>query len=117
MIDLDKTLGFYTSALRGVSEAQRVTAHNIANQNTPGFRARTVPFERALQDALGSGDAIGNVQFPVEFEKGLAVKANGNNVDLEHEWMQMERARLLHEVLARKAGGMFGGLLKAIRGR
>ena len=117
MIDLDKTLGFYASALRGVALRQRVTAHNIANQNTPSYRAKEVRFEEALSRALEGGEDVRAVEFPVELSRGLTVKANGNNVDLENEWMQMEKTRLLHEVFARAAGGTFRGLIHAIRGR
>ena len=117
MIDFDKTLGFYQSALRGVVERQRVTAHNIANQNTPGYRAKTVDFRETLARALEQSDDVRGLRFSVEEARGLPVKANGNNVDLEHEWMQMEENRLLHEIFARAAGGTFQGLLRAIRSR
>lgn len=117
MIDLDKTLGFHASALRGIGLRQQVTAHNIANQNTPNYRARTVQFREVLRQAVqGDGDA-GATDFPIELKPGLTTKANGNNVDLEVEWMQIEEDRLLHEIFSRAAGGTIRGLLTAIRGR
>ncbi len=42
-------------ALDGVSLRQRVTADNIANVDTPGFRATSVDFETSLRQAVEGG--------------------------------------------------------------
>ena len=54
MIDVFSTnsLTAIEVALDGVAERQRVTAHNIANVNTPGFRSARVEFESELARAL-----------------------------------------------------------------
>ena len=43
------------SALDGLALRQRVIADNIANVDTPGFRATTVDFESSLQAAIADG--------------------------------------------------------------
>ncbi len=44
------------SALDSVSHRQRMTAQNIANVMTPGYRAQRVHFEDSLASAVQSGD-------------------------------------------------------------
>ncbi len=43
-------------ALDGVALRQRVSADNVANVMTPGFRAQKVEFENALAAAVATGD-------------------------------------------------------------
>ncbi len=43
------------TALDGVSLRQQVTADNIANVDTPGFRATSVDFETSLRQATEDG--------------------------------------------------------------
>ena len=52
----DVTMTALHSALRGLSTRQRVIADNVANIQTPGFRAGRVDFESALGDALANGE-------------------------------------------------------------
>ena len=44
------------SALDGIALRQRVIADNIANVDTPGYRATSVDFETSLRAAIASGD-------------------------------------------------------------
>ena len=72
-----------TAALDGLAQRADVRAHNVANAQTPGFRAQHVNFEDALRDALRRGaperTAATTVASPT------VVNANGNSVDLETE--------------------------------
>ena len=43
------------SALDGLSMRQNVIADNIANVDTPGFRATSVDFENSLRSAIATG--------------------------------------------------------------
>jgi len=64
---------------------QKLVASNIANADTPGYKTQDVDFQDSLQAALGGGK-------PQAIEvSGLAVRNDGNNVDLDRE------ARLLAE--------------------
>jgi flagellar basal-body rod protein FlgB len=51
---LDDMLNFHASALRLRGERQEVLASNIANADTPGFKARDMDFRAALSDAVGA---------------------------------------------------------------
>ena len=117
MIDIDKSLGFYETVLRGVATRQRITAHNIANQNTPGYRSKELRFEEILGDAVKRGSDLRGVEFKARKVGNLPVKANGNDVNLEREWMSMESNKLHHDLFTRAAGSALRGLINAIRSR
>ena len=54
MLDrLNDTLNFQTQALVLRSERQRLIASNIANADTPGYKARDMDFATALREATG----------------------------------------------------------------
>jgi flagellar basal-body rod protein FlgB len=48
---LDQTLGFYEDALRLRAQRQQVLASNIANVDTPNYKAREMDFAKAMQAA------------------------------------------------------------------
>ncbi len=117
MIPSEKSLSLYMRALEGLSLRQRVISHNIANQSTPGFHAKRVDFEDAMQAAIRDGGDARGVEFHVRETGDEGLKADGNNVFLEKEWMLMEKTRLLHQLFSRAVGGTFRTLLQGIRGR
>ncbi|OJF67326.1 flagellar basal-body rod protein FlgB [Alteromonas sp. V450] len=58
-INLDKLVGFHESALKIRTERMEVIAGNLANANTPGYKAKDIDFNRAMQSAMqaSSGSA------------------------------------------------------------
>ena len=56
---LDATMRFHQTALNARAYRQQVIASNIANADTPNFKARDLDFRQALAGALGAkGDAL-----------------------------------------------------------
>jgi len=90
-----------------------VTAGNLANVNTPGYRARELRFEDTFRDALDSGrlgDARKLEARVVESETA-EVKADGNSVHMEREFALMQKNRLLFGVYS----SILQGKLRRIR--
>jgi len=93
------------SALDGVALRQRVTADNIANVDTPGFRASSVDFETQLKTAISDGsftegpgpDSVTATTVPTDTPVG----ANGNNVDLRKETMAAVQSQFQYQILTR----------------
>jgi flagellar basal-body rod protein FlgB len=92
------------SSLNGISFRQRVIADNIANVDTPAFRASTVEFESSLRSAIDSGSAerldsgaVGYTATPTQTPVG----ANGNNVDLRKETMAAMQSVFQYQVVSR----------------
>ena len=67
---LDDMLNFHTQALRIRDQRQQVLASNIANADTPNYKARDLDFKTALQGALQGTSASGGA--------GLATTAPGH---------------------------------------
>jgi len=94
-----------TAALDGLSVRQDVIANNIANVDTPGFRASSVDFESSLASAMGDGDPESTVVSTVATQ--TPVGANGNNVDLRKETMAAMQTVYQYQVLTRATGDRF----------
>jgi flagellar basal-body rod protein FlgB len=108
-----------STALDGVSLRQRVIADNIANVDTPGFRASSVDFETQLQAAIGDGtfadggdDSVGATTSPTDTPVG----ANGNNVDLRKETMAAVQSQFQYQILSRAVNDRFSLVKTAATG-
>ena len=55
------TMNALSSALDGLAARQTAIAQNIANVNTPNYRAKTVSFETALAQSVAAGSGIAGV--------------------------------------------------------
>ena len=99
-------------ALDGVTMRQKVTADNISNVDTPGFRASSVDFESALGAAISDGDLSGGLQ-AVALPTNTPVGANGNNVDLRKETMSAVQSQFQYQLLTRAASDRFS-LVRAV---
>ena len=79
---------------------QRVIANNIANVETPGFRAKDVSFKEEFVKALQSGEMESAFKIePVVFEiNDLAIKNDGNNVNLEKEMVELQKNKMKFDI-------------------
>lgn len=59
---LDETLNFHAQALRVREQRQQVLASNIANADTPHYKARDLDFRATLEDALKGSSAAGGTR-------------------------------------------------------
>lgn len=94
------------SALDGVSLRQRVIADNIANVDTPGYRASSVDFETSLRAAIASGEP-GAALAPEVLPTDTPVGANGNNVDLRKESLSAMQSQYQYQLLTRAVADRF----------
>jgi flagellar basal-body rod protein FlgB len=101
-----------SAALDGLSLRQQVIADNIANVDTPGYRASSVDFESALRAAVDSGRLDGEV-VPVTTATNTPVGANDNNVDLRKETLAAVQSQFQYQVLTRAASDRFD-LVRAV---
>ena len=99
---------------------QQAVSQNVANADTPGYRARdVVPFAEFWQQTAGRSD-----QAPPPRPEDLihpdadpaTVSPDGNTVSLEHEMMRAVSARQQHE-MALGIYSMARDLLRASLGR
>lgn len=87
-----------------LSARQKLVASNIANSDTPGYQTQDIDFQSEFASAInGAPQAVA--------VKGLAVKNDGNNVNLDRE------ARLLSENALRfsVASNLMRGQIQSVR--
>lgn len=123
----------YTSALLqraldGTWQRERAISSNIANSQTPGYKALTVSFEDSL---LKEVDKIEKSQMtPTEIRQGIqdvlqadiatqqdyttSERLDGNNVNLDVENIEMARTQIQYQYLIRSMTDMFSRMRYAI---
>lgn len=102
------------SALRGLSTRQRVIADNVANIQTPNFKAGEVDFETALSGALEAGDTP--TVTPSIARSSAPSRLDGNNVNLDDETIAGLETSMRYELTVRAMSEKFALLRTAIKG-
>ena len=77
------------------TSAAKLSAQNMANVDTPGYRAVNVNFESEMKTAI-TGTEAGKPSLPVhiQFEDGLVARPDGNNVSVDRESLNLAEAQL-----------------------
>jgi flagellar basal-body rod protein FlgB len=114
MLD-DVSIDALQAAMRGLSARQRAISDDIANVDTPFYRAHSVSFEADLKQALDSGDNPLSVT-PTTTLSTAAAGLNGNNVDITAETTQSVNNELAYQLALRAAGDRFSLYRTAISG-
>ena len=127
----DKTLKALTTALNFREMRQELISSNVANANTPGFKAKKLDFEEALARALdvdgqmkmnatdgrhynvGSG-GFNNLEPEIYDNPNGVVSENGNTVDVEAEMAQMAENKLMYDALVQLINKKMGIMKYAI---
>ncbi len=79
MIDrLDDQFRFQQRAMSLRAERQQVLASNIANADTPNYKARDIDFRQALQAAVGGSQAVA-IATPNPLHLGATVTSAGGS--------------------------------------
>ena len=108
-----------------------VIRNNIANIETPNFKSSDIEFEtllaRALQGTgfvgarthpghreIGSFSSIDSVQARLVQRKGLSMRMDGNNVDIESENVKLAQNTLYYNTLVEKMNSELRRLRMAI---
>lgn len=129
-ISFDKALGIHEQALLLRSKRTEVLANNIANVNTPGFKARDIDFHQVLKQQTGNDSSASlarnsplhlsslNSADKVTLSYRVAAQASldGNTVDEQLENAAFARNALDHQASFQFLNGKFMGLMKALRG-
>lgn len=109
-----------------------VTAQNIANVDTPGYKKNNVSFEEHLDSALdkngfkgfttdsrhiqigvGSADKV-KIRVTKDY-KNLSTRLDGNNVDIESEMASMAKNDIRYNALVQSISGGYQRLKSVIR--
>src|SRR4051812_24271676 len=102
-------------AAAGLAARQSAIANNIANIETPGYRARKVEFEQALHGAIALGESPAGVT-PETLSSLEPTRLNGSNVNLDEETMSHIDTTMRYQLTMRALDSKYGMLRDAIKG-
>jgi flagellar basal-body rod protein FlgB len=125
---IDKSLGVHESALQVRARRLEVLAQNIANADTPNYKARDIDFRAVLREA-GSGDtamkatqsqhfAVGQELSPdgMRYRTPFSTSFDGNTVEMSVEQAQYGKAAADFQATLNFLENRISGLRKALRG-
>ncbi len=129
-ISFDKALGVHQHTMGIRAQRAEVLASNIANADTPHFKAKDVDFSKAMQQATsrqrgvslgGTHQAHFAVQSSLQAESGYRIPnqpdtGDGNTVDMQQEQAAFMENTLEYQMSLGFLESRFNGLKKAIRG-
>jgi len=130
---IDSMYQFHQAALNLRAARQELIASNIANADTPHYKARDIDFASALQGAMTGdgaklqmaitsnkhlGDASGEsvMGAPVLYRNVLQPSADGNTVDMDVERAQFADNALRYEASVRFISDRTKSVLAALQG-
>lgn len=130
---LDEAVAFQQLALNMRAARQELLASNIANADTPNYKARDIDFASALKSAMAGAPAglpvvktapahlEGNsgtsiMGAPVMYRKPVQPSADGNTVDMDVERAQFADNALRYEASVMFVNARLKSILTAIQG-
>jgi flagellar basal-body rod protein FlgB len=113
---LDAMLQFNASALRLRSERQALLAANIANADTPGYKAVDFDFAKALAEASEVDGKGGVAPKPaLLYRQPAQPSLDGNSVEMDAERAQFVDNTVRYEAALRFLNGQIRTLLEALK--
>lgn len=109
----EQAFGAAKFALNGLSRRQEAIGRNLANVDTPGYKAVDLNFENALKLAMNQSNktrlltthvshmTAPGPEYALELTSriGGAERADGNNVDIDTELYQMAETGIRYQAL------------------
>lgn len=129
MADMKQSLNVLSNALNLRAQRHQVLASNIANADTPQYKARDFDFSKAMENVLaGKGGGVqmartsarhlnGGGGIPgveMKFRTETQSSVDGNTVDMDVERAQIAENAMQYEVLTRLISDRFQGMRSAI---
>jgi flagellar basal-body rod protein FlgB len=128
---LDEVFQFHQTAMTVRGYRQQLLASNIANADTPNFKARDIDFSKTMQEALapGSSGSVLSVTSPRHIGgagNGIGAKAlyrtpvqpsiDGNTVNMDTERTQFAENAIHYEANLALLNGQIKFMMSAIQG-
>ena len=112
-----RDLALLQKGLDAIWLRQTVIADNIANIDTPHYKAKYVEFESVLQSKMGgltSAAAVNSIQPRVITDNTTQARYDGNNVDIDQQGIESARAKIQYDYMVQKLTNEFARLKYAI---
>ena len=127
-INFDKVLGIHDQALSLREKRSEVLASNLANADTPNYKARDMDFKSVLNQAMPSNVSLERTNnrhiAPADsllgskmmFRNPNQASLDGNTVEAQVEEAKYAENAIQYQASLRFINGKFSGLISAIRG-
>lgn len=129
-INFDTALGVHADALRIRSQRAELLASNMANADTPNYKARDIDFQSAMKMAVSKQSQsleithsnhinVSNSRFAspaMQYRTTMQDSLDGNTVDEQIEQAQFMQNSVQYQASLNFLSGKFRGLLSAIKG-
>ncbi|WP_300434343.1 flagellar basal body rod protein FlgB [Zoogloea sp.] len=130
---LDDTMRFHQTALNARAYRQQVIASNIANADTPNFKARDVDFRAALAGALGgktgdvtmkttsarhiAGAVSGTFDASLKYRNEEQGAVDGNTVNMDVERAAFAENSVQYQASVTFINGLLTSMQRAVQGQ
>ena len=116
-LNLDAYLGVHAAALKLRGERTELLANNLANADTPGYKARDMDFEAALKAASSPGSSGKAAAAALKYRVPLAPSLDGNTVDVQLEQAAFAENSVRYQATLTFLSARFRSLMTAITGQ
>ncbi len=127
-ISFDSALGIHPQALALREKRSEVLASNLANADTPGYKARDLDFQAVLKKSMPANFSMERTQqghfspndrllgATVMFRNPNQASLDGNTVESQIEQAKYSENAVQYTASLRFINGRFSGLMSALRG-
>jgi flagellar basal-body rod protein FlgB len=126
----DSTIGVARAWLQGLGRRQEAISNNIANIDTPGYRAQDVPFEAELRRAIASGTVGLVTTDPRHINPGgrqdsgiglqqaqqlTSSRLDSNDVDIDQEMVKLSETQMRYQAASTALTQRFATIREVMR--
>lgn len=128
-MNLDSVFGIHEQAVRLRARRAEVLASNMANADTPGYKARDFDFNAMLRDELQRPVRLASThRHHIHVDRGTVASSqmgyrvpqqpslDGNTVEIEREQSAFSENAMRYEASLRFLDSKLKGLLRAVKG-
>lgn len=123
----DNTVSLLEKSIDFSAKKNDIIVNNIANVDTPNYRAKNVEFQnvlnRELQHLKARRSHEKHLPFSTETNNSYVTEQNkyvyrhdGNNVDIDKEMAQFAKNQIYYQSVVDRLNGKFGNIQNVIRG-
>ncbi|MCQ6274088.1 flagellar basal body rod protein FlgB [Bacillus sp. V3B] len=123
------TISTLEGALRYSATKQKVISQNIANVDTPNYKAKDVSFKASLNDAVSQSlstnrtdtrhfmfNRLSDTTAAIMNKNQVSYNESGNSVDIDKEMSDLATNQIYYNALTERVSGKFSSLQNVIRG-
>jgi flagellar basal-body rod protein FlgB len=127
--DLDSHFGVHAQAVKARGRRIEVLASNLANADTPGYKARDIDFKAAMEQVGSSDRTLRTTQpdhirsaqgsassAPLLYRVPMQPSQDGNTVDVQREQAAFAENAIRYQASLQFLSGRISGLINVLKG-